>query len=453
MKRRLIVLTVLINAAAMLFAGGQQDESDGTAEPVVLTIATVNNPQMVVMEEFSGRFTEQTGIELEFVVLPENELRQRVTQDVALGAGQYDIVTIGTYDTPFWAQNGWIRPLDPFFAGLDEDRRRAYDREDILLPIRSALSAAGQLYALPFYGESSMIYYRTDLFEAAGLRMPEEPTWEEIYDFAVRLHDPASDVYGIVSRGLPGWGQNMAVFGTVINAFGARWFDTEWNPTFDEPEMREAWEFYKRILDDAGQPNPTTDGYTEVLALMQSGRGAIYYDATVSAGSLDAADSAVRGRIGYARAPTQRKANTGWLWAWSLALSTAADHPEEAFQFITWATSREYIAMIGEERGWSQVPPGTRISTYEDSRYRAEAPFADIVLDSIRTADYDEPTLRPVPYQGVQYVSIPEFQSLGETVSQELAAYIAGTKSLDAALAASQEAALEVALQGGYLDN
>lgn len=452
MKRILAILFVLFLSGAFLFAGGQKS-SESAEEDVTLTIATVNNPQMVVMEEYSDRFTEETGIELEFIVLPENELRQRVTQDVAMGAGQYDIVTIGTYDTPFWARNGWLVSLEDYFDSMSNEGREAYDREDLLSPIRSALSYQDDLYALPFYGESSMIYYRTDLFEEAGLTMPAQPTWDEVYDLAIQLHDPGNDRYGIVARGLPGWGQNMAVFGTIINAFGARWFDPDWNPTFDEPEMRDAWEFYKRLLDDAGQPNPTTDGYTEVLALMQSGRGAIYYDATVSAGTLESEDSSVAGNIGYAIAPTQVKENTGWLWAWSLGIEAASQHKEEAFRFLTWATSKEYIEMIGEGEGWAQVPPGTRISTYEDPRYQDAAPFADIVLESIRTADYDSPTEKPVPYQGVQYVSIPEFQSLGETVAQELAIYLTGNRSLDAALETSQQAALEVAQEGGYQDN
>ncbi len=215
--------------------------------------------------------------------------------------------------------------------------------------------------------------------------------------------------------------------------------------------MAEAWRFYKRILADAGEPNPTTDGYTECLAIMESGKAAMWYDATVSAGALEARDSKVAGRIGYAFAPSERKGNTGWLWAWALGIEHSSRHPGEAFKFLTWATDRKYIDLVGARVGWAQVPPGTRASTYRNPSYLAAAPFADIVLSSILSADYDRPTLLPVPYKGLQYVAIPEFQSLGEAVSQQLAAYIAGQESLDHALANSQAAALKVAREGGYL--
>ena len=416
-----------------------------------LTIATVNNPDMVIMQKYSAKFTEQTGIGLDFVVLPENELRQKVTEDVGLGAGKYDVVTIGTYDTPFWAANKWISSLEPMFKGMSADQAKAYDRDDILPPIRSALSANGEQFAIPFYGESSMLFYRKDLFAAAGIKMPSAPTWDQVYDMAKRLTKPSAGQYGIALRGLPGWGQNMAVFDTLVNTFGARWFDMNWNPQFTSPEMKQAWEFYKKIITDAGEPGATTAGYTECLALMSSGKAAMWYDATVSAGTLQGADSKVKGKIGYALAPTVKKGNAGWLWAWSLAIEASSKNKDAAFQFLTWATSKDYIKLIGENVGWAQVPPGTRVSTYENPKYKAAADFATMTLNAIKNANYDKPTVDPVPYKGVQYVSIPEFQGLGEEVAQELAAYIAGSKSLDDALAASQAAALRVAKEGGYL--
>jgi len=441
------VLAILFAAASALIAAGARE---GTA-PVVLTIATVNNPDMLIMQQLSEWFTRSTNIQLNFVVLPENELRQKVTEDVGLGSGRYDIVTIGTYDAPFWGKNGWVVSLEPFFARLPKAERDSYDRDDLLPTIRSALSYDHAEFALPFYGESSMVFYRKDLFARAGLTMPETPTWSQIYELAVKLKGIEKGMYGIVLRGLPGWGEILAPFNTVINAFGGRWFDKDWHPAFNEPPMREAWEFYRKILADAGEPNPTTNGYTECLAIMQSGKAALWYDATVTAGALEAPGSKVAGKIGYAQAPSARKSNTGWLWAWALSIESSSRHPDEAFRFLRWATDRNYISLVGNQVGWARVPPGTRASTYRNPSYLAAAPFARRVLTAIESADYEHPTLLPVPYVGVQYVSIPEFQSLGETVSQQLAAYIAGQKSLDEALADSQAAAQRVAREGGYL--
>jgi sorbitol/mannitol transport system substrate-binding protein len=447
MKRAFLLIVCLLAGAGAAFPGGTKE----SAGPKRLTVATVNNPDMMIMEQLSNDFAVSTGIKLDFVVLPENELRQKVTEDVGLGSGKYDVVTIGTYDTPIWGRNRWVLSLEPFFARLPQAERDAYARDDLLPSIRAALSFENAQYALPFYGESSMMFYRTDLFARAGITMPERPTWQQVYRFAVRLKGAENGSYGIVLRGLPGWGEILAPFDTVVNAFGGRWFDLQWKPAFNEPAMRDAWQFYKRLLADGGEPNPTTNGYTECLAIMQSGKAAMWYDATVSAGALEAGDSKVRGRIGYALAPSAARENTGWLWAWALGIESSSRHPEEAFRFIRWATDREYVSLVGKRVGWARVPPGTRISTYKNPLYRAAAPFAAMVLSSIESADYDHPTSLPVPYRGIQYVSIPEFQSLGEAVSQQLAAYIAGQKDLDHALADSQAAALSVVRQGGYL--
>lgn len=416
-----------------------------------LTIATVNNADMVTMQKYSSEFTAKTGIRLNFVVLPENELRQKVTEDVGLSAGRYDIVTIGDYDIPIWAANRWVSSLEPLFKALSPAEARAYDRADLLGPVRSALSYKNEQYALPFYGESSMLFYRKDLFAAAGLKMPPNPTWYQVYDFARRLNQPTRGQYGIALRGLPGWGQNMSVFCSMINTFGGRWFDMNWRPQFKTPDMRTAWEFYKKIITEAGEPGATSAGYTECLALTSAGKAAMWYDATVSAGALQGVDSKVRGRIGYALAPTVKKSNAGWIWAWSLAIESSSRNKDAAFKFLCWATSKEYINLIGNRVGWAQVPPGTRISTYTNPKYKAVADFAPLTLSSIRNSNYNAPCVEPVPYKGVQYVGIPEFQGLGEEVGQQLAAYLAGQESVDAALSACQEAALRVAKEGGYL--
>lgn len=446
--KKFLLLSVILLTATMAFAAGSGESG---AESQELVVATVNNPDMVTMKELTPAFTEMTGITVQYIVLPENELRQKVTQDVAIGGGNYDIVTIGTYDTPFWAKNGWIVSLEPYFDAMTAEEKAQYDRDDVFELVQQGLSSAeGELHALPFYAEGSIVFYRKDLFEAAGLTMPHEPTWDQIYEFAKALHKPNEGQYGIVLRGLPGWGQNMGPFGTMINAFGARWYDMNWNPQFNTPEMRDAWEFYKTILVEAGEPGPTTVGFTEALALMSAGKAAMWYDASVAAGFLKSPDSQVNGKIGYALAPTAKKTNNSWFWSWALAIEAASKKKDAAFQFLTWATSKEYIEMVAEKKGWASAPPGTRKSLYNNPQYKAAADFAQITYDSMIGAQFETPTVDPVPYKGIQFISIPEFQGLGEKVAQELAAYLSGNKSLDDALAASQAAALEVAESGGY---
>ncbi len=454
-KAKILVLGVLgfcMLAGSYSFAGGATEaEEKAVGEPVTLTIATVNNPDMKIMQALSTQFTEETGIELNWSILPENELRQKVTEDVALGAGKFDIVTIGILEVKNWVNYEWIVPLDPFFKQMNAAEREGYDLNDVLQSVREGLSVDGNLYALPFYGETSIVYYRKDLFEKAGLTMPEEPTWDQMYEFASKLHDPGNGVYGLVLRGLPGWGENMAVFGTMINAFGARWYDMNWNAQFNTPEMRNAFETYYKLIKSVCEPGATGVGFTEGLTLMAQGKGAIWYDASVGAGSLnDTNQSTVAGKLGYARAPWAKKHNNGWLWAWSLAMESASKHKNEAFDFLTWATSRKYIQLVGQTKGWVTVPPGSRESTYENPKYKAVADFAPIVLNAMKAVDYNRPASEKTPYIGTPFVVFPEWPHLGTEVAQILAAYISDKISLDEALGQCQKIANEVAVEGGY---
>ncbi|MGX1256385.1 ABC-type glycerol-3-phosphate transport system substrate-binding protein [Sinorhizobium fredii] len=185
----------------------------GLAQAETLTIATVNNGDMIRMQKLADDFTSKNpDIQLEWVTLEENVLRQRVTTDIATKGGQYDIMTIGTYEVPIWAKQGWLLPLDKL--GPD------YDVDDLLPAIRSGLTVDDKLYAAPFYGESSMVMYRKDLFEKAGLTMPDAPNWEFIADAARKITDKNNEIYGICLRGKAGWGENMAFLTATANAFG-----------------------------------------------------------------------------------------------------------------------------------------------------------------------------------------------------------------------------------------
>ncbi len=398
-----------------------------------LTIATVNNFDMIVMQRLSSRFEERNpSITLEWVVLEENVLRQRVTADIAAAGGQFDILTMGTYEVPIWAKQGWLVPLEHLPAD--------YDVDDILKSIRDGLSYDGKLYALPFYAESSMTFYRTDLFEKAGLSMPDQPTWEQVKGFAAALHDPDENLYGICARGKPGWGENMALLSTMINTFGGRWFDGRWNPEIDSPEWKQAISFYVDLVQNYGPPGASSNGFNENQALFSSGKCAIWVDATSAAGRLyNPNESRVAGKVGFAQAPVAAtpKGNH-WLWSWALAIPESSNAKEAAKQFVAWATSKKYIEMVAESEGWASVPPGTRGSTYENPNYLAAAPFAPATLEAIRTADLTDPSLKPVPYSGIQYVGIPEFQAIGTQVGQAIAGALAGSLSVDEALRMSQ---------------
>jgi len=419
-----------------------------------LTIATVNNPDMVVMESLTSAFTKQYGIKVKYVTLPENTLRQKVTSDVATGGGQFDIATVGTYDVPIWAKNKWIVNLQPYFSKLTPAASSAYDLKDVIPKVRLGLSYKGSLYALPFYGESSMTYYNKKLFATAGLKMPLHPTWTQVQSFAAKLNSPSSNRYGICLRALPGWGEFGAPLTTVINTFGGEWFNLKWEPQLTSPATKKAVNFYVDLIRKYGEPGATSSGFTECETAMAQGKTAMWVDATVAAGQLtDPKASQVASDIGFAYAPTAvTPRGSHWLWSWSLAVEASSKNKDAAFKFVTWATSKGYIKLVAGKKGWGGVPPGTRISTYKNPSYKSAAgAFAGIVLNSMLSADPTHQTLHKVPYVGVQFVGIPEFQNIGTLVTQNLAGAVAGHTSVDSALSLSQTQVTRIMKQAGYL--
>lgn len=397
-----------------------------------LTVATVNNSDMILMQQLSPEFERETGIKLNWVVLGENILRQRLTIDIATGSNTFDVITIGSYEAPLWGERGWLVPLDD----LDAD----YGYDDIFEVIRQGLSYQNRMYAAPFYGESSITYYRQDLFQKAGLEMPEQPSYEQVREFAQKLHDPEHGVYGICLRGEPGWGQNMAYLSTLVNTFGGRWLDLEWKPQITSPPWVEAIGFYVDLLNHYGPPGVITDGANENRALFANGNCAMWIDATSAASYLlDSSQSRVAYTTGFARSPIAKVPNgAAWVWSWGLAIPTSSKRAAAAKQFIKWATGRRYVTSVGERIGWLRVPPGSRKSTYEIPAYMHAAPFAPLVRDAILSADYTKPSSLPVPYVGIQYVGIPEFQAMGTEVGQEISAALAGHATVEQALTLAQ---------------
>ena len=409
-----------------------------------VTIATVNNGDMIRMQKLTSDFTDANpDIDLEWVTLEENILRQRVTTDIATQGGQYDVLTIGTYEVPIWAKQGWLEPLN----NLGDD----YDIDDLLPAMRGGLSVDDTLYASPFYGESSMVMYRTDLMEAAGLEMPDAPTWEFVADAARKMTDKDNEIYGICLRGKAGWGENMSFLTAMGNSFGARWFDEEWNPQFDSPEWAETINFYVDLLTDAGPPGASSNGFNENLALFQTGKCGMWIDATVAASFVtNPADSEVADKVGFALAPDNGLGKrSNWLWAWALAIPAGTDSKESAEKFIAWATSKQYLELVASKEGWANVPPGTRQSLYDNPEYQ-KVSFAEKTLESIDSADPTNPTVEPVPYVGIQFVAIPEYQGIATSTGQQFAAALAGTTSVEDALANSQALTVREMKRAGY---
>jgi sorbitol/mannitol transport system substrate-binding protein len=424
-----------ITAVAACSSGGGGTSSNSSTGTV--TVAVVSNPlitgQMIPLTQ--SVFEKQNpGITVKFATYTEGDLRAAIEKDVSTHSNAFNAIMIGPYEAPLFAKDGWLTNLTTSYISADS----SYDASDILPPVAKSLSYNGDMYAVPFYGESSMLYYRKDLLKAAGITMPAHPTWAQVASYAAKLNQPGK-VAGICLRGLAGWGDNMASLDTVVNTFGGEWFNEGWQPQLTSPAFEAATNFYVNLVRKYGESGASADSFNQLLTLYGQGKCAMWYDSTVAATSIATTYPSVFGQTGYSFAPVDKTASSGWLWSWSFGIPQGTANATAAWKFVSWATSKQYEQLVASKYGWAAVPPGSRTSLYSNPAYLSAAKaFAGITLASIDGTDPDHPTVGKVPYVGVQYVDIPQFENLGVEVGQQIAGAIAGTESVSQALSTSQ---------------
>jgi sorbitol/mannitol transport system substrate-binding protein len=400
---------------------------------------------MIQMETLTKSVFEKQypKIHVQFDTLPENQERTQVLKDISTSSHLFDVAMISNYETPIFAANGYLTNLSSSFIAKDP----SYQPGDLLKPIATSLSYKGSLYSVPFYGESSMLYYRKDLFAKAGLTMPTHPTWAQVAADAAKLNQPGT-MAGICLRGEQGWGENLATIDTVINTFGGSWFNKKWQPQLTSAATEKAVNFYVNLVRNYGEPGAASDGFTANLTLYDQGKCAMWYDSTVAAPTIATNAPSIFAKTGLAYAPVDKTAYSGWLYSWSLGVPKDSQHQQAAWTWLNWATGPNYANVVGQHSGWVSAPPGTRTSVYDNPNYQSAAKtFAGITLKSIDHADPLHPTVNPVPYTGIQFVDIPQFEGLGDTCSRQIAGAIAGTESVSAALSSCQQSAVPVGAQ------
>jgi sorbitol/mannitol transport system substrate-binding protein len=445
---------IAVVGAVMAGCGGSDNSSTSSGSPASgtgkggsINVAIVDNPQMKDIAKLTpSLFTSKTGIKVNYTVLDEGTLRQVTTRDVAAGGRQFDVAMIGPFEAPQFGQNGSLVDLTP-----EASSDSAYQFGDIIPAVKNALSADGKLYAAPFYGESSFLMYRKDVLKKAGITMPAHPTWDQVAAAARKVNSP--NMAGICLRGKPGWGDLGAAFTTVLNTFGGTWWSKPDGSIdkamVDQPQFKDALNFYVNLVKDAGEKDAANSSFNECLSQYKDGKVAMWYDATVAAGLLEASDSPVKGKNGYAAAPVKDTKDSGWLWSWALAIPKTTSKQDLAWKYVSFATGPQYLKEAGSQipGGWAALPPGTRKSTYEIPQYKKAAKaFAKPTLDAISAAPINDPgtTKRP-GLPGVQYVGVPQFQDVGNQCTEQFSAVIAGRASIDSALKNCQDIASQAA--------
>ncbi len=427
-------IALLTATAACSGAGGAGGGGGGAADNSI-NVLMVNNSQMLDLQKNIKSFEDSSGVKVNFTVKEEGEMRSLASQDFANQGGQFDVATLSNFEIPFYSKNGWLHSLEDIQAYKDD---KEFNQADIFPSMTNSLKGPdGKLYGEPFYGESSFLMYRKDLADKAGVTMPANPTWDEVAAAAAKLD--TGDTKGICLRGKPGWGDVMAPLTTVVNTFGGTWFEKDWTAKVNAPEFKAATTFYTDLIKKHGESGAAQASFNQCLSAMQQGKVAMWYDATSGAGKLEADDSPIKGKVGYVQAPVKVTKAAGWLYAWSWAIEKKSTKQDNAWKFISWASSQKYEELAGANQGWANVPAGKRASTYKNADYiKVAGAFADPTLEAIKNADPTNPGVQPRPTIGVQFVDVPEFTDVGQKVSEDVSAVIAGQKTVDEALDAGQ---------------
>lgn len=426
---RKVQLVAIAGALAFVATGCTANTSGGgnAGGTTTLTVATASVPQFDDIRGLTNKFeASNPGIKIKYVNLPEDQLRDQLTQGVATGSSPFDVVSIGPYEVPIWAKNGWISQID---SQVKQDP--GFDQKDIIPAVLNGLKYKNGLYAVPISGESSMLMYNKDIFAKASVTMPKNPTWDDVRALAAKVQDKSKNVAGICLRGDASWGAAMAALNPIINAYGGVWYDKGWKPQFSSPAVKKALAMYLDLQRNYGIPGASTAGFPECLTAFGQGNAAMWFDATSAGGSVeDPKTSTVAGKVGYVAAPVESWKGNGWLWSWNLAITKTSKHQDAAWKYLAFFGSKDYVQLSGKNLGWTHAPAATRETTYKLKDYLAAAPFAAVSLAAVADAD---PTshAEKTPYNGILFLLLPSYQDFGTQVSKHVSAAISGSETAD----------------------
>jgi ABC-type glycerol-3-phosphate transport system substrate-binding protein len=372
------------------------------------------------------KFEEDTGIKVQVINFPENQLRDKLVQDLSTGAGQYQVIALDSMAVPEFVEANWIVP----FKGVDKEAEQKYDLQDIDPAARGLLSYKDKLYALPIYAEISHMMYRKDLFEQAGVKPPT--TFDEFAAVAKQFTDKAAGKYGVAMRGLRGFGMNMSTFVTFFRGFGGQFLDETNHPIFNNDAGVKSLQFYSDLLRNYGPPGEANFSWDDVQNAFTSGKVAMIIDADNFYTRIeDPKKSTIVGKIGYANVPAGPHGAFCNSYALGFAVSAVGAKSDKqkqaAAQFILWATS--YDMQLGSvDVG---IVSQTRDKVLNSDKYKEKAnpQWLKSVAESWKLAN---PNYFP---------KTVAWRSMGDIVSVAVQEAIAGTKSPKAAL---DQAATEV---------
>jgi multiple sugar transport system substrate-binding protein len=382
---------------ATLALGSAVLAQDGPYAPYAGTTLVVNfpsHPHYNAAMEVLPQFTAQTGIEVEVDMLPYLDMRERQTLELTLSEGAYDLISYVVFSKADYVYADQLENLAKYFMN-PRLADPTYDAGDLIDGYVQNIGVAGgekgylpgptgSLFGLPFGSETSVLFYRKDVFEKHGLTAPE--TYDELLDLACRIPELEPGMGGVASRAASGHQASHALL-LHLAPLGGRVFDDAWQPRLNDAQGVAAAEALKRIV-DCGPEGSSAFGPNEAANAFAQGQAAMFIDSIAFAPTFeDESRSTVAGNVGYAMHPmgVRRASQTG---GFGLGIPANAQHKEAAFLLMQWLTSKEgdlAVALAGGNP--------SRFSTYENEELNALYPWSSTFGEALQYAD---PDWRPI---------------------------------------------------------
>ena len=430
-KRMLAFTVALLVLSIFAWAGGQGESgaADGGTEGTTIAVALRSLPETDYFIPRIPEFEEATGIEVRIVQYPEQQLRDKIVEDISSGAGQFDIVALDSFSLPQFVAAGWLLPLDTV---ISSDRWEAADVDDFSAGVLQLLSSGEHLYALPIYAETSQLMYRKDLFDAADMQPPE--TMEELIAAAEYFTDRDNDQYGIAMRGLRGFGMNMYIFAGFLHAYGGDFFTEDYRAAFSNAAGLEAGEVYVDLLANYGPPGQANFSWDDVQNAFTSGTTAMIIDANNFYTRIeDPEKSTIHGKIGYTTVPEGPFGAYPSIYSLGMGISSEGAHTEAeqqaAAEFLLWATS--YEMQVGQIEAGIVSQTRDRVLTSREFAAAADTEWLSSTAESwqIVNGNYLPPS--------------EAYPPVGDMLGVALQSAISGQRSVGEAFQAAREEAEE----------
>jgi multiple sugar transport system substrate-binding protein len=400
---------------------------DGTT----IRVAMVAEPRSDALAELANEFTELTGIKVEFNILAYPTLQEKQMVALTQGTGAYDIVHVDCVWVGQYAGEGWTVPLEKFIENTDPDTLALDDFVPSVLEEQGMWE--GKIFGPPFIQAVFAMYYRTDIFEKYGAKVPQ--TWEELRDTAEMLNLKEPGVYGITFMGRRGV-QLQCSYDNILWSYGGEWYDENYNPTINSPEAVEALEYFKTLIPFAPKGVLTYDWDENANAFAQGTAAMNFQWHNAAPRFYDPEQSKIIGKFEMTAVPGKKQADgtikrTATFGGWSLQIPVDAPNKEAAWEFLVWACSKELELRLA----YSQT--GARLSSLQNPELQKKYMEYPAILVSLPTAK-GRPRIAP-------------YAELADALEVALSEAMTGTKSSQQALDEANEKFKFIMKQWGFI--